>query len=146
MGQHRKPSAIMFATWERYQHKSQENLLQQHRAKTHKKSQPISSINSQRIWCSSRALASPFPNSNFSSRSLNGRHDRFKDFFRHVIAFLKANTKFYNLTKFRFKKRYCLLDMCAQSSPIKFEWQSILFHFIAHCSWLTNAINKCDNF
>ena len=66
--------------------------------------------------------------------------------FRYVIAFLKANTKFYNLIKIRFKKRYCLRDMCAQNFPINFERQSTSLHFSVHCSRLTNAISKCDNF
>ena len=67
-------------------------------------------------------------------------------FFKNVIAFLKANTKFNNLAEICFKKRCCLRDMCVQSFLIKFEQQSTSLHFIAHCSWLINAINKCDNF
>ena len=63
-----------------------------------------------------------------------------------MIAFLKANPKFYNLSKIRFKKRFYLRDMCAQSFLIKFERQSTSLYFIAHCSRLINTINKRNDF
>ena len=66
--------------------------------------------------------------------------------FKHVIAFLKANPKLYNLSKICFKKRFFLRDMCAQRFLIKFERQSTSLYFIAYCSRLINTINKCDNF
>ena len=69
-----------------------------------------------------------------------------KLFFRQLITFLKANTIYYNLTKFSLKKRYYLRDMYAQCFPIKFERQSTSLHFTVHCSWFTNAINKCNDF
>ena len=87
-----------------------------------------------------------FPDSNFSPGLWTNATVASELLFKHVIAFLKANTKVYNLFKIHFKKRYYLRDMCAQSFLIKFERQSTLLYFIAHCSRLINTINKCDNF